>query len=97
MNHLGARSYAEGMEVGPADANGRYEHDGKVYRLDERESHRWRVFDDGVHIGTVIEMSRTPDAGVLYTIEVADGRGPETQSTDDWQRAIETLIGLATF
>ena len=85
------------MEDGPEEANGTYEYNGKVFRLDERESHRWRVLDDGVHIGTVIEVSTSPDAGVLYTVQVADGRGPETETTDDWQRAIETLIDLATF
>ena len=85
------------MEDGPEDANGRYSYNGKTYRLDERESHQWRVLDDGVHIGTVLEVSTTQEAGVLYTIEVADGRGPEPETTDDWARAIETLIDLAAF
>lgn len=85
------------MEDGPEEANGSYEYNGKQYRLDERESHQWRVFDDGVHIGTVIEVSTTPEAGVLYTIEVAGGAGREQETTDDWQRAIETLVDLATF
>ena len=85
------------MEDGPEEANGSYEYNGRHYRLDERESHQWRVFDDGVHIGTVIEVSTTPEAGVLYTIEVADGAGREQETTDDWQRAIETLIDVATF
>lgn len=85
------------MEDGPEEANGSYSYSGKTYRLDERESHQWRVLDDGVHIGTVLEVSTTPEAGVQYTIEVADGRGPEPETTDDWQRAIETLIDLASF
>lgn len=62
--------------------------------MQERESHQWRVLDDGVHIGTVLEVSTTPEAGVLYTIEVADGEGREEGTTDDWERAIETLINL---
>jgi len=66
-----------------------------LYRLGERESHQWRVLDDGVHIGTVIEVLTSPEAGVLYAIEVADGQGREQETTDDWQRAVETLIDLA--
>ena len=85
------------MDDGPEEANGRYEYNGKTYRLDERDSHEWRVFDDGVHIGTVVELSTTPATGVLYTIEVADGEGREEETTDDWTRAIETLIDIATF
>lgn len=85
------------MEDGPEEANGSYEYLGRKYRLEERDSHEWRVFDDGVHIGTVIELSTTPDSGVLYTIDVADGQGKQEDTTDDWQRAIETLIDLASF
>jgi len=85
------------MEDGPEDANGSYEYNGKSYRLDEGESHQWRVFDDGVHIGTVLEVLTSPDEGVLYGIEIADGQGREQETTDDWQRAIETVIDLATF
>ena len=85
------------MEDGPESANSTYEYNGKVYRLQERDSHQWRVLDDGVHIGTVLEVSTTPDAGVLYTIDVADGEGREQETTDDWSRAVETLIDLATF
>lgn len=84
------------MEDGPEEANGSYKYNGKVYRLDERESHQWRVLDDGVHIGNVLEVLTTPESGVLYSIEVADGQGREPETTDDWQRAIETLIDLAT-
>ena len=48
-----------------------------------------------MHIGTVIEVLTSPEAGVLYAIEVADGQGREQETTDDWQRAVETLIDLA--
>jgi len=55
------------------------------------------VLDDGVQIGTVLEVSTTRGTGVLYTIEVADGEGREQETTDDRARAVETLIDLATF
>ena len=85
------------MEDAPEEANGNYEYSGKTYQLQERDSNQWRVLDDGVHIGTVIEVSTTPEDGVLYTIEVADGEGRKLESTDDWRRAIETLIDLTSF
>ena len=85
------------MEDGPELAEGSYEYNGKTYRLDERESERWRVLDDGVHIGSVIAVSRNETDGVLYTIEVRGDSGPQPDLTDDWARAIETLIDIATF
>ena len=85
------------MQGGPEETNGTYQYNGKTYRLQGRESHQWRVLDDGVHIGTVLEVSTTRGTGVLYTIEVADGEGREQETTDDWARCVETLIDLATF
>ena len=84
------------MEDGPEEANGSYDYTGRTFRLDERDSEEWRVFDAGVYIGTVRAVRGEGTTGPQYTIDIA-GDGPvDEPATDDWRRALETLIDLGT-
>ena len=83
------------MKDGPEEANGTYEYAGRTFRLDERDSEEWRVFDAGIHLGTVRAMPLVGTTGPQYTIDIAGDVPIDEPATDDWRRAIEALIDLA--
>jgi hypothetical protein len=84
------------MEDGPEETEGTYEYGGKTYRLQERESERWEVFDGDRYLGVVIALPGTNESGPEYTLDFAGEEGKVNEpSTDDWRRAVETLIDLA--
>jgi hypothetical protein len=84
------------MEDGPEAAESHYEYNGRTVRLVEQESEQWKVYDAGVHIGTVLAVPGLEDGGPEYTIDLAGEDGAyDEPSTDDWRRAVETLIDLA--
>ena len=82
------------MEDGPEHAEGSYEYNGRVYRLAETVSERWSVYDGGRHLGDVVAVPGTQESGPEYTIDLA-GESVDEPATDDWQRALETLIDMA--
>jgi len=82
------------MEDGPEAAEGSYEYLGKSYRLVEEDSERWKVYADGIYIGILIAADT--DDGPEYTIDLAGEENKVDEPlTDDWRRALETLIDLA--
>jgi hypothetical protein len=84
------------MEDGPEEAEGRYEYGGKTYRLEEQESEKWRVYDGDRYLGQVLLVQSQSEAGFQYTIDLATEEGKvDEPATDDWQRALETLIDLS--
>jgi hypothetical protein len=85
------------MEDGPEEAEGSYEYGGKTYRLEEQESEKWRVYDGDRYLGQVLSAGPpAPEAGFEYTIDLAGEEGKvDEPATDDWQRAMETLIDLS--
>ena len=52
-----APKYCLAMDDRPEEANGSYVYSGRTFRLDERDSEEWRVFDGGIWIGTVRAFS----------------------------------------
>ena len=88
------------MEDGPEEAEGKFDYNGETYRLVEQESEIWRVYGGGVYLGRVV-AARPPDGadgplGPEYTIDLAGEEGRvDEPNTDDWRRAVETLIDLA--
>lgn len=80
------------MEDGPEEAeDGGYEYDGKTYRLVERESERWEVYDGDRYLGVV--WARDTAGPPEYSIDQAGEEGTVDEPfTDDWRRAVETLI-----
>jgi hypothetical protein len=80
------------MEDGPEEAESRYEYNGRVYRLAERESERWEVFDGETYLGVLIALKGAGTTGPVYTIDPAGADPQEKEATDDWRRALETLI-----
>jgi hypothetical protein len=81
------------MEDGPEEAEGTYEYAGKSYRLVERDSEKWRVFDGDRYLGQVVALPGTQESGPEYTLDFA---GEEDQydepATDDWRLVLEYLI-----
>lgn len=80
------------MEDGPEEAESRYEYNGRAYRLAERESERWEVFDGDRYLGVLVALKGSERSGPLYTIDLAGDEPQESEATDDWRRALETLI-----
>lgn len=82
------------MEDGHEEAEGGYSYGGKMYRLDERESERWEVYDGERYLGVV--WAKDSLEGPLYSIDQAGEEGKVDEPfTDDWRRAVETLIDRA--
>ena len=82
------------MEEG---AEGSYEYAGTMYRLGEAESQRWSVFDGETFLGAVFADPILNVEGARYSIDLAGEQGTVGEPfTDDWRRAVETLINLAT-
>jgi hypothetical protein len=82
------------MEDGPEEAEGRFDYNGRTYRLEEFESEKWKIYGDGVYLGQVVAVDGVD--GPEYTIDLAGEEGKvDEPSTDDWRRAVETLIDLA--
>jgi len=84
------------MEDGPESAEGSYEYAGKTYRLEERESEQWRVYDRDQYLGTVLATQAASDGSPEYTIDFAGEEGKyDEPATDDWRRAVEYIIDEA--
>ena len=85
------------MEDGPEKANGSYEYAGRTFHLRENDRERWFVYDAGIHIGTLVARPGQQASVPEYSIDIADGYGVVDEAvTDDWRRALETLIDQAT-
>lgn len=81
------------MEDGPEFAEGTYEYGGKTYRLEERESERWRVYDGDIYLGQVVAVKGTQGTGPEYTIDFAGEEDVyDEPATDDWRLVLEYLI-----
>jgi hypothetical protein len=81
------------MEDGPELSEGTYEYAGKTYRLEERESERWRVYDGDTYLGQVIAVKGTQETGPEYTIDFAGEEDVyDEPATDDWRLVLEYLI-----
>jgi hypothetical protein len=82
------------MEDGPEDAEGSFAYAGKTYRLEERDSEVWRVYDGDQYLGDVIAVTGISDRGGPTYLARCDGddavEGAPT--TDDWRSALEYLI-----
>jgi hypothetical protein len=82
-----------GMEDGPGFAEGTYDYAGTLYRLDEHESERWRVYDGNTYLGQVVAVKGTQEAGPLYTSDFAGEEDVyDEPATDDWRLVLEYLI-----
>jgi hypothetical protein len=81
------------MEDGPEEAEGSYDYVGQVYRLVEHDSEKWQVFLEDTYLGVLIATSGSRESGPEYTIDLAGEEGlVDEPATDDWRRALETLI-----
>jgi hypothetical protein len=82
------------MEDGPEAAQGTYAYAGKTYRLEERASERWSVYDGNTYLGVVEVADGAPTReGPIYVAHASgDEALTDVEPTDDWQRAIEYLI-----
>jgi len=82
------------MEDGPEAAEGTYTYGAKSYRLEERESEVWSVFDGERYLGVVERAAASVTReGPMYVAHAAgDEALPDVEPTDDWQRALEYLI-----
>ncbi|MCU1584062.1 MAG: hypothetical protein JWM49_618 [Microbacteriaceae bacterium] len=83
------------MEDGPESAEGRYEYGDKVYRLEERESETWSVFEGARLIGTLIATPAVDERGPLYTVRLDHEGATVSESIDDWEAALDYLIDQA--
>jgi hypothetical protein len=84
------------MEDGPEFAEGAYEFDGKTYRLEERESEIWRVYDGDQYLGVVVRED--PTSAEPWEHFAAKCPGEEDAPavfTDDWRAALEHLISAS--
>jgi hypothetical protein len=82
------------MDDGPESADGTYEYGAKTYRLEERESEVWSVYDGDRYLGIVERADTTPAReGPVYVAHAAgDEELPDIEPTDDWHLALEYLI-----
>jgi hypothetical protein len=80
------------MEDGPESAEGRYEYGDKTYRLEERESETWSVFEGARLIGTLIATAAVDERGPLYTVRLDHEGATVSESIDDWEAALDYLI-----
>jgi hypothetical protein len=82
------------MEDGPEAAEGIYDYAGKTYRLEERDSEQWSVFDGDTYLGVVERADGVPSReGPVYVAHAAgEEKLPDVEPTDDWQLALEYLI-----
>jgi hypothetical protein len=81
------------MEDGPEGTEGTYEYVGKTYRLEEFESEKWRVYDNGHYLGQVIAVPGTQETGPEYTLDFAGEEDTyDEPATDDWRLVLEYLI-----
>jgi hypothetical protein len=70
----------------------RYEYGDKIYRLAERESEVWSVFDGASLIGTLIATPRIDERGPLYMVRLDHEGATVSESIDDWEAALDYLI-----
>jgi hypothetical protein len=84
------------VEDGPEGAEGTYEYAGRTYRIEERDSERWRLYDGDHYVGQVIALPGTRETAPKYT---PDSAGEEDKydepATDDWRLVLESLIDNA--
>lgn len=96
---VGGGWHAVGMEDGPEAAEGSYEYAGVTYRLDERDSERWRVSDPaGNYLGVLVTTYDVAgEPWPHYTCTLAgDEDTVNAATTDDWRAALDHLISEAT-
>jgi hypothetical protein len=84
------------MEDGPEGAEGTYEFGGKSYKLVERDSEKWQVYDGDHYLGQVVALQGTQETGPLYTLDFAGEEDEyDEPATDDWRLVLEYLINKA--
>lgn len=84
------------MEDGPESVESAYEYSGKSYRLVERESERWEVYDNGRYLGVLIALPGSKASGPQYTLDFAGEEDKyDEPATDDWRLVLEYLIDNA--
>jgi hypothetical protein len=84
------------MEDGPEDAEGTYEYNSKTYRLVERDSERWQVFDGDTYLGVLVAIKGEGTLGPQYTLDFAGEEDVyDEPATDDWRLVLEYLIDHA--
>lgn len=87
------------MEDGPEAAEGRYEYDGAVFSLEERDSEQWRVSDSaGKYLGVLVTTYDVVDEPwPHYTCVLAGEEDTVSDvTTDDWRSALDHLLSEAT-
>lgn len=84
------------MEDGPEAADGIYQTGGREYRLEERESEVWSVFDGQTLLGHLIADPEPDKSGPRYTVRLAGDVAPAPDFVDEWQSALDYLIAEAT-
>jgi hypothetical protein len=81
------------MEDGPEEAEGTYEYAGKAYKLVERDSEKWQVFDGDHYLGQVVAVPGDDESGPQYTLDFAGEEDTyDEPATDDWRLVLEYLI-----
>jgi len=82
------------MEDGPEDADGTYDYAGKTYRLEERDSEVWQVFDGDRHLGDLIAKGgpHTPGGPTYVPHCVGTDNSEELPPSDHWQAVLEWLV-----
>lgn len=70
---------------------------GNHYRLEETETGKWSVFNGNAYLGRLVAVAGDRESGPLYTIDLVGEEGQVGEpATDDWRRALEVLIDLAS-
>lgn len=81
------------MEDGPESLEGRYEYGGRTYRLEERDSEVWRVYDGEKYLGIIEQFDATSaEPWMHYTAKSAGEENEHVPSTDDFVAALDHLI-----
>ena len=85
--------YGSDMNGGPESAQGIFEEAGKTYRLEERDSEQWRVFDGDKLLGVLVSRPKVDERGPLYSVRMPWEGSTAEYATDDWKAALDLLIG----
>ncbi len=87
----GARITLGRMEDGPENAEGSYDYAGKTYRLEERDSELWRVYEGDQYLGDVVAVTGISDPGGPTYLARRNGEAVRdgAPTTDDWRSALE--------
>ena len=79
------------MEDGPESLEGSYRYGDQRYRIEERESEQWWVYDGQVLRG-ILKAMPGGRMGPMYTVKFAEVSDFQDELTDDWRAALEYLI-----